>query len=106
MHKGLKEPPITLRVQEALTWADDLLTLEDVIFLTGCSVNQVCAALCHLHKHRVIDSLDQEGKAYYYLTGEDQRLRHLELRTPEDRPRKQRKSHARHCSAQVPATRN
>lgn len=96
MSKGLKKPPITLQVQEALAWADDLLSLEDVILLTGCTVNQVCAALCHLHKYRVVDSIDQEGKSYYYLTGEDCRFRHLELRTPEDRPRKQRRSCVRH----------
>lgn len=96
--KGLKVPAITFLVQEALRVADGFLTFEELCFTTKRNPNQVSAALYHLCKFKVAEAVSQDDELYYYLTGEDNRIRYLELRSKEEHPRNRRKTNVRKVS--------
>lgn len=96
--KGPKAPAITFLVQEALRVADEFLTFEEIRYTTQCTPNQVSAALYHLCKFKVVEALPQEEEVYYFLTGEDNRHRYLELRAKEEQPRNRRKANVRKVS--------
>lgn len=89
-----KRPTYTHLVLEALVhWPSDFATLRQLVQATGATVNQVPAALHHLRKRRAVDVvIESSGDGFWYATPEDDdRTRHLEERTPEERPRKPRK---------------
>lgn len=96
--KGPKVPAITFLVQEALRVADEFLTLEELCFTIKRSPNQVSAALYHLCKFKVVEAVSQDDELYYYLTGEDNRSRYLELRSKEEHSRNRRKTNVRKVS--------
>ena len=81
----------TTLVEEALRAADGFLTLVDLIAITQRSRNQVDAALYHLHKRNVLWLEIQQGVSYWAPRPvcDDNRSRHVEERTPEDKPRKE-----------------
>ena len=69
---------------------------QDMIFdtLKTETHNRINAALHHLRKARVVDVvIEPDGTGWWYALPpqEDERSLRHELRTPEDRPRKQRK---------------
>lgn len=89
-----KRPTYTHLVLEALVhWPSDFAALRQLVQATGANVHQVSAALHHLRKRRAVDVvIESNGDGFWYATPEeDDRLRTLEERTPEERPRKPRK---------------
>lgn len=97
--KRPKVPPITFQVQEALRAADEFLTFDEICYATKCSHNQVSAALYHLCKFKVVEAVPQAEELFYFLTGEDNRVRYLELRAKEEQPRNRRKTNVRKVSS-------
>lgn len=90
--KKLKEITATTAVLEALQRADDFRTVSHLQVATGQSMNRVRAALHHLHKYRVVECMASDGRLWWYATPEnDQRTLVVDERTPEAKPRKQRK---------------
>ena len=85
----------TSRVEDLLRGRDDFMT-QDMIFedLRTETRNRINAALHHLRKRRVVDVvIEPDGTGWWYALPavEDTRSMRQELRTPEDRPRKQRR---------------
>jgi hypothetical protein len=92
--RARKEPTATGLVFDALRAADDFLTLPALRVATGLDTNHVSAALCHLRKYRAVAAI-AEGSLWWYATPEDDtRLRRVEERTPERRPRSPRRRRA------------
>lgn len=86
-----KRPTHTSLVVDALrTWPGDLATIWELTHATGSTYNQVSAAVSHLKKHRVIDSISDDTGTWWYLTHEDGREWVRDERTPEERPRRPR----------------
>ncbi len=87
-----KRPTWTHLVEEALRVADDFLPLEALVKATGGTLNQVTAALHHLQNYRVVDCVASPTGLHWFFRGEDSRCRSLEERTPEEKPRKVRRT--------------
>jgi hypothetical protein len=87
-----KRPTWTHLVEEALRVADDFLSTKGLVERTGGSTNQVHAALWHLQRHRVVDSVAGPEGLFWFLRGEDLREREVGERTPEDKPRRARRA--------------
>jgi hypothetical protein len=87
-------PTHTKLVLEALSaWPDDFATVAELMAATGSARNQTSAALHHLRKRHAVDVVIQQGTGYWYATpGYDDRTRHVDERTPEDRPRRTRRT--------------
>lgn len=91
--KADKQPTYVFRVEEFLRLRDDFVRTRDVVEALKVSYNPVNAALFHLKKHRTVDAIEVEGTLWWMYTPEsDTRTKHVEERTPEDHPRKVRKS--------------
>lgn len=84
----------TSLTEEALRVMDDFLSLSHLMQLTGGSSNQITAALYCLKHYLVVDCVIAEGQLYWFLTGNDTRVRVVEERTPEDKPRRTRRRKA------------
>lgn len=94
MTRKHKEPTTTSLVVESLKRADDFMTYEMLMEATGRNHNQVSAACFHLRKHKVIDVVvNPDGKGWWYVLPEteDKRIRRVDERTPETKPRNRRK---------------
>lgn len=94
-----KAPTWTSLVEEALRKADDFMGAEALRAATGANPHQLSAALHHLHKRRAVDSVESNGRLWWFATPEtDTRLRVVEERRPEDpgtrRRRRRRKAPA------------
>ena len=89
---GVKRPTWTHLVTEALRTADDFLSMEALKAATGGNTGQVTAALFHLQKCRVVDSVGGPEGLFWFYRGEDIRSRELDERVPEDKPRRQRRT--------------
>lgn len=90
----LKETTTTTLVELELRAADDFVSRQFLIKRTGRSPCQVGAALIHLRKYRVIDVIiNSDGTGWWYALPHegDTRCKTCEERTPETKPRKQRK---------------
>ena len=67
-----KPPTNTCLVEQALSSCDDFLSQEMLCRLTGRTLNQVSAALCHLRSRRVVDVVVQpDGKGWWFYLGPD-----------------------------------
>lgn len=86
------KPAATWQVQQALARADDFVTLAQVKQMTGLDSNHASAALHHLKKYHVVESMESDGHLWWYLTGRDDRTLVKEEVTVEDKPRKVRRS--------------
>lgn len=84
----------TTLVTEALRKADDFMTYEMLMAVTGRSYNQITAACYHLRNYHVVDVIiDPKGRGWWFIQpeNEDQRSRTVEERVPESAPRRKRK---------------
>jgi hypothetical protein len=87
-----KRPTWTHLVTEALRTADDFRSFAELRAATGASVNQLGAALWHLQKCKVVESVGGPGGLFWFYTGAgDTRCREIGERTPEDKPRRVRR---------------
>ncbi len=83
-----KQTPCVLKVEQALAARDDFTLLSTLVEMTKLTANQVGASLHHLKKYQVIDCMESDGRLWWYPTpGQDLRVRHLEERAPEEKPR-------------------
>ena len=88
-----KEPTWTHLVAEALRGCDDFLDYHMLRQITGASSTQVSAACFHLRKRHAIDCIiEPDGVAWWYALPpeDDNRMRRVEDRCPECKPRKRR----------------
>lgn len=81
----------TTLVMDALRWADDFMTGAQLCEVTGRASNQVFAALNHLRKYNVVDSIASDGTLWWFATGDDSRSRVIDEKVPESKPRRPRK---------------
>jgi DNA-binding transcriptional regulator GbsR (MarR family) len=77
-------PSLVSRVQDLLQAADDFLSLPQIQQQTGLSGPQVAASISHLRKFRVVDSVESNGCLFWFITGEDTRLREFRERVKEE----------------------
>jgi DNA-binding transcriptional regulator GbsR (MarR family) len=93
MTKANKVPTVTSQVMEALTQYDDFLSMDDIVALTGCSKNNVSSALFALRHYKAVDVVIQpDGRGWWFAVPElDLRTKVLEMRTPEEKPRRRKK---------------
>ena len=97
----IKEPTCVSVVEAFVREADDFVTAAQVVEGTRLNPNQVSASLIMLKKYKAFDCFESDGKLWWYSTPElDARMVKRELRAPETKPRKTRKS------ASKPATVN
>lgn len=87
-----KEPTKTSLVWEALLLLDDFVTASQLVALVDeVSANQVSASLHMLREYRAVECMESDGSLWWYATPEnDTRQHQVEMRTPEDRPRRTR----------------
>lgn len=87
-----KKPAATWQVQQAMAQLDDFITMPQIRLLTGLSSNLASAALYHLKKYGVVDTVVSEGQLWWFLTGQDLRSHVKEEVVVEEKPRKPRRS--------------
>ena len=88
-----KPPTWTHLVTEALRTADDFRSFTELRAATGARVNQLSAALWHLQRCRVVESVAGPGGLFWFYTGVgDTRCREVGERTPEAKPRRARRA--------------
>ncbi len=88
-----KEPTRTSLVLEALSAMDDLVTVKQLRAATfGLTAHDVINSLCYLRKIKAVDCLSEGGELWWMATViNDQRIRKIEERTPESKPRRKPK---------------
>lgn len=74
--------------------ANDFVASTELQKKTGGSQNQTNAALHHLQQHKAAEAVvGANGRLFWFATPEsDTRTKQVEQRTPEDRPRRARRS--------------
>jgi len=93
-----KFPTTTALVEAVVRLKDDFMTSHEVLFevnkmeMRGFdrNINQVLAALHHLRTNHVIGLVQERGQNWWYYTKEDMRMRTLDERSPEEKPRRKR----------------
>lgn len=89
------EPTIMSRVEGALEAADDFLTAAMLVERSGTDLHHVQTCLWYLRKMEGADSLESGDALWWFLTPEsDRRTKRVEMRRPEDRPRRKRRVRA------------
>ena len=85
-NKAEAKPTWTSLVLDALVAADDFLSMQQINVLTGAKGGQASAALHHMLLHKVVDCVQgSDGKLWWFATPQnDDRLKVLELRVPEE----------------------
>ena len=89
-----REPTCTSRVKAVLQGCNDFMNNTMLRAATGCNINQVSAACHELRKYRVVDCvIEKDGVAWWFaLPPEyDQRIREVNERVVEVKPRRPRK---------------
>lgn len=88
-----QEPTCVSLVHEALVQSNDFKTTQQLQQETECLAGRICAALCHLRAHKAVDFISDVNGTWWFATQEsDNRLHKMDLRAPEVKPRKPRKS--------------
>lgn len=88
-HAKHKEPTKCSLVEEALRRADDFLTCQQVAALAGVTTHQAGSSLIHLRNRKAAESVESQGKLFWMATPQsDDRVRVVEERRPEEKPRK------------------
>lgn len=91
-----KVPTCTFKILQALREADDFMSADMISAKTGCDRNQISASLHHLRtRAKVVDVVvNPDGRGWWFALPEDMDTRSIihEERTPESRPRRQRKA--------------
>ena len=89
--KANRELTHVFRVEEALKILDDFVRVTDLRDLLKLTHNQVNAALRHLRNHKAAEALEVDGRLWWMHTpNTDDRIKHVDERTPEKGPRKPR----------------
>lgn len=88
------KPTWVCLVFNALVAADDFVPLGQLIAMTKGHQNQITAALHHLQEHKAVEAVVGANKRlYWFATPEsDTRSKRVDERTPEDRPRRVRRT--------------
>lgn len=86
-----KAPTLTSKVQKLLEEADDFLTAQAICAATGLTLHQCAMTLTHLKMHRVVDCCDNAGTLYWFANYDDNRVKVVNERKPEDGPRMRRR---------------
>jgi len=74
----------TSLVMEALIAADDFVTGSELVEATGCSPNNISAALSSLRGYRAVESMEWKGQLLWMATPKlDTRSRRVDYRKPE-----------------------
>lgn len=95
--KGTPKPTWTSLVLDALVKADDFMTVPQLreavkAPANGAGNGLVSATIFWLAKHRAVDSVEVDGRLWWFATpGDDRRTKHLLERVPEDCKRAPRK---------------
>ena len=90
--KRFKAPTCTHTVFRHLINADDFMTAQQIVASTTLNKNQVSASLHSLRHYKAVDCMDVDGVLWWFATPDtDARLRVVDERTPEAKPRKPRK---------------
>lgn len=88
-----KEPTTVSIVLAELQGADDFRSAKQLCENTRSTNNRVCCALYHLHKHKCVNFISDANGVWWYATPETvDRCCCVDERTPEVKPRKQRKT--------------
>lgn len=91
-----QKPTCVSLVEDAMRVADDFVTAKQLCVKTGCNANQVSAALYLLQKHHAADCVESAKQLWWFATSAtDTRHHKVEMRTPEDKPRKVRQTRAK-----------
>jgi len=91
--KHSQEPSCVSLVFGVLVGSDDFKTVQQLKDETRCNMNQVLAATHHLQKYKAAEMMYSNGTTYWYATPDtDTRICSHDLRTPENKPRKTRRS--------------
>lgn len=91
--RKLKQRTSTSIVAEYLARVDDYVTLAQVKRDTRLDTNHASAALYHLKKFRAAECFESGGVLWWFATPQtDTRTKTLAERTPEARPRRQRRA--------------
>jgi len=87
-----RKPTWTSKVEEALRLADDFMGSAELQAKLGANANQINAALWWLRRCGVVESVESMGRLHWFYKGHetDPRIRIVEERRPEDKPRKAR----------------
>lgn len=78
------KPTWTHLTSEALRKADDFLSFDQLMAETKANRNQLQAALHWLQKAKVVDNVTSAEGLYWFLTGQDTRIREQEERVQEE----------------------
>lgn len=82
------ETSYTKRAFDFLVNHDDFVTMPDIATCTGLTIRQLRQTLPWLRKCKAIDSVESDGRLFWYATPEsDLRLRTLDEHRREDEPR-------------------
>lgn len=83
--KNPPKPTWTSLIEHELNSTDDFMNVVELMAKTGANFNQATAALHHLKKRKAIDSVESNGRLYWFATpSSDTRVRTVEQRRPED----------------------
>lgn len=86
------EPTLMSRVEGVLAAADDFLTVSQLVAASGIDQHHVQSCIWWLKKVRAVESVESDGQLWWFSTPEtDLRTRRVEMRRPEDKPRRQRR---------------
>lgn len=92
-NRKVPEPTYTSRVEEALERADDFMTAAGLVEATGIDLHHVSTCIWYMNKVEAIQSLESDGQLWWFLTPDrDRRTKKVEMRRPEDKPRRARRS--------------
>lgn len=86
-----KRTTITSVVESVMSELDEPVVVSDLVYLTGASINNITAALCHFREYGVVDAIDVGSQRWWYLTGVDNRIRTMETRAEELVPRRRQR---------------
>lgn len=90
--RKIKETTAVKLVFEALVRADDFRTAKQLQAETGQPANRVSAALYNLLKYHAVSFVESDRQLWWFATpADDTRVKTVDERTPESRPRKARK---------------
>jgi hypothetical protein len=91
-----KEPTFVHRIFEHLRKCDDFRTARQLQSELNIGSNRVSAALHALRRYDAVVAMDSDGQLWWYATPlTDTRIKTVDERAPELKPRRQRKPRAK-----------
>jgi len=94
--KKIKETPKIKLVFDCLVQADDLLTTREIVTRTQLPLHNVSTSLRCLRLYHAVDCIEGEDQLWWFAQPEeDLRVRVVEERTPESKPRRPKRPRKR-----------